>query len=182
MQLVYNMCYILIFQSSVSLMMEELEQVAPTISQNPFLKNDQKRLSKMKSLLPSFRALKERETYDEGKEDIEEESVDEREHSVQRDYLKQELDQVLKGIREMGDEGDVEKHDEESSDLEDNPDVIKVALENMNGEESIDTKVEPCERSTSRISEASDIILAFEDTTEEHKDVGDNTLEEISAL
>jgi hypothetical protein len=62
-------------------MMEELEQVVPTISQNPFLKNDQKRLSKMKSLLPSFRALKERETSDEGNEDIEEERVDEREHS-----------------------------------------------------------------------------------------------------
>ena len=66
-------------------MMEELEQVVPTISQNPFLKNDQKRLSKMKSLLPAFRALKERQTSDEGKEDIGEESVDEREHSVQRD-------------------------------------------------------------------------------------------------
>ena len=90
------MYYILFSQPSVSLMMEELEQVVPTISQNPFLKNDQKRLSKMKSLLPSFRALKERETTCEGKEDIEEESVDEREHSIQRDCLKQELDQVLK--------------------------------------------------------------------------------------
>ena len=51
-------------------MIEELEQVAPTISKNPFLKNDQKRLSKMKSLLPAFRALKERETTVEGKEDF----------------------------------------------------------------------------------------------------------------
>ena len=158
-------------------MMEELEQVVPTISQNPFLKNDQKRLSKMKSLLPAFRALKERETTGEGKEDIEEESVDEREHSVQRDYLKQELDQVLKGIREMGDEGDVEKHDEGSSDKD-----IKVELEDMKSEESIITDFEPCERSTSRISDASDITLAFDDDTEEHEDVSDNTLEEISAL
>ena len=158
-------------------MMEELEQVVPTISQNPFLKNDQKRLSKMKSLLPAFRALKERETTGEGKEDIEEESVDEREHSVQRDYLKQELDQVLKGIREMGDEAVVEKHDKGSSDKD-----IKVELEDMKSEESIITDFEPCERSTSRISDASDITLAFEDATEEHEDVSDNTLEEINTL
>ena len=84
-------------------MTEELHLVAPTISQNPFLKNDQKRLSKMKSLLPSFRALKDREAFDARKEEKdEEEMVEEREHSVQRDYLKQELDLVLKGIREMG--------------------------------------------------------------------------------
>ena len=118
----------------------------------------------------------------DGKEDIELESVDEREHSVQRDYLKQELDQVLKGIREMGDEGDVEKHDEAFIDKEDDPAGIKVELENMNGEECINSEVEPCERSTSRISDASDITLAFEDATEEHEDVSDNTLEEISAL
>ena len=141
----------------------------------------------MKSLLPSFRALKEREISDEGKvdneeENVEEESVDEREHSVQRDHLKQELDQVLKGIREMGDEGDVEKHDEAFSDKEDDPAGIKVELENMNGEECINSEVEPCERSTSRISDASDITLAFEDATEEHEDVSDNTLEEMSAL
>ena len=70
-----------------------------------------------KLLLPSFRALKERETsYEEKeeKEDIEEESVDERENSG-RDFLKQELDQVLKGIRDMGNQGDGKKHHEESS-------------------------------------------------------------------
>ena len=137
----------------------------------------------MKSLLPSFRALKERQTSDEGKEDIEVESVDERKHSVQRDYLKLELDQVLKGIREMGDEGDVENHDEEASGKEDNPVDIKVESEDMKFEESTNTEVEPCERSASRISAASDITLAIEDNADEQEeDVSDNTLEEISAL
>ena len=157
--------------------------MVPTISQNPFPKNDQKRLSKMKSLLPSFRALKERETSDQEKEDIEEENVDDREHSVQRDYLKLELDHVLKGIREMGDEGVVKKHDEGSSNIEDNPVDLKEKAEDMNCEESTYTKVEPCGRSASRLSAASDITLAIEDTTEEQEeDVSDNTLEEISAL
>ena len=82
-------------------MRAELEQVVPTISQNPFLKNDQKRLGKSKSLLPSSRLLKEQEPLDETNEEI----VVEREHSVQRDCLKQELDQVLKGIIEIGSEG-----------------------------------------------------------------------------
>ena len=172
----------------MSLMREELEQVAPTISQNPFLKNDQKRLSKMKSLLPSFRALKDREASDERKE--EEEMVDEREHSVQRDYLKQELDLVLKGIREMGDEG-VEGKDGGEKEVnidseEDNiHDDVKADPEEINLEESNNTELEPCERSNSRVSEASDITLAFddiEDNTEDTEDVSDNTLEEISAL
>ena len=163
--------------------------MAPTISQNPFLKNDQKRLSKMKSLLPSFRALKDREASDERKE--EEEMVDEREHSVQRDYLKQELDLVLKGIREMGDDGLEGKEDCESqveegdSDEKDIQDDIKVDPEEINMEESKNTELEPCERSTPKLSEASDITLAFddiEDNTENLEDVSDNTLEEISAL
>ena len=137
----------------------------------------------MRSLLPSFRALKERQTSDEGKEDIEEESVDERVHSVQRDCLKQELDQVLKGIREMGDEGDGENRDEEAREKEDNPVDIKVESEDMNFEESNNTEVEPCERSESRSSAASDITLAIGDNTEEQEeDVSDNTLKEMSAL
>ena len=119
----------------------------------------------------------------DGKEDIELESVDEREHSVQRDYLKQELDQVLKGIREMGDEGVVEKHDERSSNMEDNPVDTKEKAEDMNCDESTYTKGETRERSTSRLSKASDITLAIEDNTDEpEEDVSDKTLEEISAL
>ena len=135
----------------------------------------------MKSLLPSFRALKEREASEAINDEKEEENVDEREHSVQRDYLKQELDQVLKGIREMGDEG-VEKHVDVDSAEDDNPINIKVDHEEINSEESNSKEVDPCERSTSRTSETSDITLAFEDNDEDPEDVRDNTLEEMSAL
>ena len=65
-------------------MKEEMEQVVPTISKNPFMRNDQKRLGKMKSLLPLFKA---REPEDEKSE----EHVEEREHSAQRDCLKKSL-------------------------------------------------------------------------------------------
>ena len=65
------------------------------------------------------------------KEDVEEESVDEREHSIQREYLKIELDQVLKGIREMGDEGVLEKHAEGLSNSEDITIDIKEVAEDM---------------------------------------------------
>ena len=94
---------------------------------------------------------------------------------------------MLKGIRETGDEGFVQKHDEGSSNIEDNPVDLKEKAEDMNFEESTYTDVEPCERSASRLSAASDITLAIEDTTEDNteeqeEDVSDNTLEEISAL
>ena len=78
-----------------------MEQMAPIISENPFMKNDQKHLEKIKSLLPSFVALTDKEVVDERKEETE---IVEREHFVseQRDLLKQELDLVLEGIRKMG--------------------------------------------------------------------------------
>ena len=82
-------------------MKEEMEQVVPAISKNLFLKNDRKHLNKMKSLLPSFKA---REPEDEKSE----EHV-EREHSVQRDCLKQELDKVLRGIRGIVDNGKIKQ-------------------------------------------------------------------------
>ena len=83
-------------------MKEEMEQVVPTISKNPFLRNDQKRLGKIKSLLPLFKAR-------EPKDEKTEEHVEEREHSVQRDCLKQELDKVLRGIRGIVDDGQIKK-------------------------------------------------------------------------
>ena len=81
---------------------EEMEQVVPSISKNPFLRNDQKRLVKMKSLPTLFKA---REPEDEKSE----EHVEEREHFVQRDCLKQELDKVLKGMRGLVDEGKIKQ-------------------------------------------------------------------------
>ena len=76
--------------------------MATIISENPFLKNDQNRLGKIKSLVPSFGVSKEKEASDvrnkeKGEED---EIVDERKRSVHREELKQELVLVLKGIRE----------------------------------------------------------------------------------
>jgi len=176
------------FQPSVSILREELEQVAPIISQNPFLKNDQKRLSKMKSLLPSFRALKEREASD-GRE--EEDDVDEKEHSLQRDYLKQELDQVLKGIRKMGSEEDEGNNHQLDSDVEDSRvDTVDMCLEDENKDES-----KASDGSDFRASEDSDVSHAFGDISDTNieaedninnednrEDNSDNTLEEMSAL
>ena len=89
----------------MSFVKDELGQVVPAISKNLFLKKDQKNLNNMKSLYPSSRAMKGREASDERAE----EPVEERELSVQRDCLRQELDQVLKGIREA--EGGKKKDD-----------------------------------------------------------------------
>ena len=78
-----------------------------------------------------------------------------------------------------------ERQMDEDSDGEDSHDDDKVDPEEINLEESNNTELEPCERSNSRVSEASDITLAFddiEDNTEDTEDVSDNTLEEISAL
>ena len=44
------------------------------------------------------------------------------------------------------------------------------------------TEQQSHERSSSRLSESSDITLVLEDDIEEQEDVTDNTLEEISAL
>ena len=85
----------------MSFVKDELGQLVPTISKNLFLKNDQKHLNKMISLFPSFKA---REPEDEKSE----ENL-EREHSVQRDCLKQELDTVLKGIRGIVDDGKIKQ-------------------------------------------------------------------------
>jgi len=172
---------------SMSILREELEQVAPTISLNPFLKNDQKRLSKMKSLLPSFRALKEREASDESEV---EEVLNEREHSLQRDYLKQELDQVLKGIKKMGSEEDDEDSSDNSEGEDDHGNTDDMEMENEKNEES-----KFSERSSSVASQESDITLAFEDKENNNEDIendtdnednpediSDNTLEEMSAL
>ena len=63
----------------------------------------------------------------------------------------------------MGEEGVLEKTDEGSSDKD-----IEVELEDMKSEESTITGFEPCERSSSRIIDASDIALAFDGDTEEH--------------
>ena len=154
----------------MSLMRAELEQVVPTISQNPFLKNDQKRLGKSKSLLPSFRLLKEQEPLDETNEEI----VVEREHSVQRDCLKQELDQVLKGIKEIGNEHLEKKIDADAAKENNYTGDIHIGSGN--------TEQQSHERSSSRLSESSDITLVLEDDIEEQEDVTYNTLEEISAL
>ena len=94
-----EVCVCFVVQPS---MKEEMEQVVPAISKNPFLKNDQKHLGKMKSLLPLFKAR-------EPKDEKLEEHVEEREHSVQRDCLKQELDKVLKGIRGIVDDGKIKQ-------------------------------------------------------------------------
>ena len=78
--------------------------MATTISQNPFLKNDKKGLGRVQSFLPSFRVRKERELVGERWEEKEKKElkiVDEEKQSKQRDCLKHELDQVLKGIRNM---------------------------------------------------------------------------------
>ena len=83
-----------------------------------------------------------------------------------------------------GKDGD-EKEVNVDSDEEVTHDDIKVDTEEINLEESNNTELEPCERSTSKLSEASDITLAFDDmddNTEDTEDVSDNTLEEISAL
>ena len=154
----------------MSLMRAELEQVVPTISQNPFLKNDQKRLGKSKSLLPSFILLKEQEPLDKTKEEI----LVEREHSVQRDCLKQELDQVLKGIKEIGNEDLKKKIDADAAKENSYTGDIDIGSGN--------TEQHSFERSSSRLSESSDITIVLEDDIEEQEDVTDNKLEEISAL
>ena len=167
----------------MALMREELEQVVPTISQNPFLKNDQKRLGKLKSVLPSS-CVKEQESSDETKERI----VVEREHSAQRDILKQELDHVLKGIKDTEDTCIKDINDEplenvadKISDIDitstDNEDCADVSLE-----ENDSTEKDISERSPSRVSESSDVTIALEDDIEKEEDIGENTEEEISAL
>ena len=158
----------------MSLMRAELEQVVPTISQNPFLKNDQKRLGKSNSLIPSFRALKEKEPLDESKEEI----VIEREHSVQRDCLKQELHQVIKGIKEIGSEGFDMKTDDDTTKENQFTDVT-VDCEDIELEErsNINIDINPSERSSSSLSDTSDITLVLEDGIEEQEGVWDNTLE-----
>ena len=87
----------------MSLIREELDQVTPTISQNPFLKNDKKRLNKMKSCVSNFGSADAREQSNQRK-DKADKIEDDKVNSVQRSHLKQELDLVLKGIRDMGDE------------------------------------------------------------------------------
>ena len=67
---------------------DELGQMVAAISKNLFLKKDQKNLNKMKSLNHCPRATKGREASDERAE----EPVEERELSVQRDCLRQEVD------------------------------------------------------------------------------------------
>ena len=148
----------------MSLMRAELEQVVPTISQNPFLKNDQKRLGKSISLIPSFRALKEQEPLDESKEEI----VIEREHYVQRDCLKQELDEVLKGIKEIRSEC-LEMKTDDDKDKEIQFIDVTVDCEDIELEEPSNshTEIDPSERSSSRLSDTSDITLVLEDGIEE---------------
>ena len=95
--------------------------MTPTISQNPFLKNDKKRLNKMKSFISNFGSSDAREQSNERKENGDK-VVDDREHSLQRSHLKQELDLVLKGIMNIGDEAQQEVthyNDEEEVDIVD---------------------------------------------------------------
>ena len=156
-------------QPSVALIREELDQVAPTISQNPFLKNDKKRLNKLKSFLPS----KDRELSD-ARKDQADEIVDDREHSVQRSHLKQELDLVLEGIRNIGDETiegaeNIYNEEEVESDKED---VAEKSEKELN--------TGACDRSSSR---ASEVTLVSGDRDDKAIDeVSDNTDDEISAL
>ena len=101
-----------------------------------------------------------------------EEILVEREHSVQRDCLKQELDQVLKGIKEIRKEDQEKKIYADAAKENDYTGAIDIG----------NTEQHSFERSSSRLSESSDITIVLEDDIEEQEDVTDNALEEISAL
>ena len=142
----------------MSLMRAELEQVVPIISHNPFLKNDQKRLGKSNSMIPLY----------EKREEI----VIEREHSVQRDCLKQELDQVIKGIKEIGSEGFDMKTDDDTTKENQFTDVT-VDCEDIELEErsNINIDINPSERSSSSLSDTSDVTLVLEDGIAEQEGI-----------
>ena len=139
------------------------------------MKNDKKKLGKVKSLLSSFSPEKVGE-----EEEDKEEDADEEENSAKRNCLKQELDEVLKGIREIGKETSEDEKEEE------NEDVTK-EVEDLDSkpadEAEFDVGDSEIERSTSRISDVSDITLALDESIDSNdNEISDNTLEEISAL
>jgi len=88
---------------------EELDSLKPDISENPWVRNDVKRnklLEKMKSFVPR----------PDGGDDLASLDVaDSERNTVQREHLKRELDEVLRGIRQMGGVGAIAREREGGS-------------------------------------------------------------------
>ena len=73
-------------------MKQELDQIAPTISENPFMKND-----KMKKVPEGYR--KSIQDNYESNPDNSDFSIDDELQALKKDDLKRELCSVLKGMR-----------------------------------------------------------------------------------
>jgi len=88
---------------------EELDSLKPDISENPWVRNDVKRnklLEKMKSFVPRP---------DGGDDLVSLDVADSERNTVQREHLKRELDEVLRGIRQMGGVGAIAREREGGS-------------------------------------------------------------------
>jgi len=79
-----------------SMVREELESLKPDISENPWVRNDVKR----NKLLEKMKSFVSKEDEDESFENLEASESDR--NSTKREDLKKELDEVLRGIRQMG--------------------------------------------------------------------------------
>ncbi|XP_023326924.1 uncharacterized protein LOC111700285 [Eurytemora carolleeae] len=83
----------------VSVPKEELESLKPIFSENPWVKNDYKR-NQLIEKLRIFKSGTDEETDSAPEVDPDAPEVDR--NSVKRTQLRRELDEVLRGIREMG--------------------------------------------------------------------------------